>query len=75
MVACDVVLDEDGGVKIDSYINNLHPVKHAKLYPLIKRFIQISLPAWDMVYRWPTEFCIQRLSVGEARKICKVPGI
>ncbi|KAH8656354.1 hypothetical protein BGZ61DRAFT_570708 [Ilyonectria robusta] len=47
---CDVVLDNDGGVKIDSYINNLHPIKHAQLYPLIERFIAKALPAWDLVY-------------------------
>ncbi|ENH66085.1 hypothetical protein FOC1_g10008106 [Fusarium oxysporum f. sp. cubense race 1] len=43
---CDVDLT---GVhpRIDSYINNVHPAKHAELYPVIEKFIEKSLPAWD----------------------------
>lgn len=72
---CDVILD-GGKAKIDSYINNLHPVDHAHLYPIIERFIEKALPAWDIVYRWPSEFETQRLtalSVGYTE--CNVPEI
>ncbi|KAM4065941.1 WD40 repeat 2 [Hirsutella rhossiliensis] len=58
---CDVVLGEDGSAKIESYINNLHPVEHADLYLIINGFIEKALPAWDIVYRWVREFRVQRL--------------
>ncbi|KAM0460202.1 hypothetical protein ACHAPV_004991 [Trichoderma viride] len=71
---CDVALDGESA-KIDSYINNLHPVDHASLYPIIERFIEKSLPAWDVIYRWPTEFETQRLETKEAREECTTPEI
>lgn len=71
---CDVVLDGHSA-KIDSYINNLHPVDHADLYPVIERFIEKSLPAWDLAYRWPTEFKTQRLKTLDARATCSVPDV
>ncbi|KAK0760527.1 hypothetical protein N5P37_006721 [Trichoderma harzianum] len=71
---CDVVLDGQTA-KIDSYINNLHPVEHANLYPIIERFIEKALPAWDVIYRWPTEFEIQRLKTREARSKCTTSEI
>lgn len=67
---CDVSVNE-GRVKIESYINNLHPVKHAALYPIIEKFIEKALPAWDVVYRWPQEFEMQRLTIDHATKRCR----
>ncbi|KAK8932291.1 hypothetical protein VCV18_000825 [Metarhizium anisopliae] len=63
---CDVAIDEDGRATIESYINNLHPKDHAALYPVIGEFIQKSLPAWDLIYRWVKRFPVQRLT---ARKV------
>lgn len=71
---CDVTLD-GSSAKIDSYINNLHPVDHAQLYPIIERFIEKALPAWDVIYRWPTEFETQRITTTNARATCTVPDI
>lgn len=69
---CDVQLDpETGSAKICSYINNVHPVEQAALYPVIEAFIQKSLPAWDVVYRWPTEFATQRLRTEMSTIGCK----
>lgn len=72
---CDVAVSPEGKVKIESYINNLHPVHHAKLYPIIEQFIERSLPAWDMVYRWPTNFNMQRLESWSAHWKCRAPEI
>lgn len=72
---CNVALSQDGTPKITSYINNLHPVTHKDLYPVIERFIAKSLPAWDLVYRWPKEFRFQRLKAMNAEYTCKVPDI
>ncbi|EFY87261.1 hypothetical protein MAC_06709 [Metarhizium acridum CQMa 102] len=63
---CDVVIDENGRATIESYINNLHPKDHAGLYSVIEQFIQKSLPAWDLIYRWVKRFPVQRLT---ARKV------
>ncbi|KAF7543063.1 hypothetical protein G7046_g10066 [Stylonectria norvegica] len=71
---CDVDLTGENP-RIISYINNLHPVHHAALYPIIEKIIEKALPAWDVVYRWPKEFRVQRLVTKEARTDCSVPEI
>ena len=43
---CDVELTGDD-VKITSYINNLHPKVHPKLYSVIENFISKAIPLWD----------------------------
>lgn len=63
---CDVAIDENGQATIESYINNLHPKDHAALYPIIEKFIQKSLPAWDLIHRWVKRYPVQRLT---ARKV------
>jgi len=37
----------DGAVKITSYINNLHPVKHKALYSVLERIAAATLRVWD----------------------------
>ncbi|PVI05301.1 hypothetical protein DM02DRAFT_668503 [Periconia macrospinosa] len=43
----NVAFQADGTVKFTSYINNLHPVKHAGIYRTIEELITTSLPMWD----------------------------
>lgn len=43
----NVAFQENGSVKFTSYINNLHPVKHADIYRTIEELIKTSLPMWD----------------------------
>lgn len=43
----NVAFQQDGSVKLTSYINNLHPVKHKNVYATIERLIEKSLPLWD----------------------------
>ncbi|RGP77846.1 hypothetical protein FLONG3_4022 [Fusarium longipes] len=71
---CDIDLTGDHP-RIVSYINNAHPVKHAALYPVIEKFIEKSLPAWDVIYRWHTEFWIQRIVTSNVKFQCRVPEI
>jgi hypothetical protein len=64
---CDADLNpETGMVKIMSYINNLHPVQHAHLYPIIDQLIEKFLPAWDVIYNWEMQCLVQRLTTIEA---------
>ncbi|KAL7957747.1 hypothetical protein V8C34DRAFT_324929 [Trichoderma compactum] len=72
---CDVIVNENGHAKIDSYINNLHPVHHADMYAVIEKFIALALPAWDVIYRWPQEFWYQRISNQVINYDCTVPEI
>ncbi|PNY19946.1 Uncharacterized protein TCAP_07436 [Tolypocladium capitatum] len=72
---CDVRIDDAGRAKIDSYVNNLHPVEHVPLYPVIERFIERALPAWDVVYRWPKQFRFQRLQTRSAGPKCSTPAL
>lgn len=73
----DVTISKKGNARVDSYINNLHPVKDKKLYSIISKAINHALPAWDIVYRWPHQFSFQRIwGAGiearcEARRICR----
>ncbi|KAM3469603.1 hypothetical protein MY5147_006932 [Beauveria neobassiana] len=69
------VLITNGKVKIDSYINNLHPQEHLGIYSIIETLIEKSLPAWDLVYRWPDEFAHQRLVVKSVVPECQTPDI
>ncbi|KAH8887891.1 hypothetical protein GQ53DRAFT_808840 [Thozetella sp. PMI_491] len=41
--------EEGTGVKLTSYINNLHPEKHQDLYRTIEKFISLSIPLWNEV--------------------------
>ncbi|KPM39634.1 hypothetical protein AK830_g6934 [Neonectria ditissima] len=66
---CDVDLTGKQA-RIESYINNLHPTHHAALYPVIEKFIQKALPAWDVIYRWPEEFAVQRLVINVVGADC-----
>lgn len=43
----NVAFRDDGTVRFTSYINNLHPTKHADIYGTIEKLIETALPAWD----------------------------
>lgn len=45
----NVAFSGNDSVEITSYINNLHPVHHKSIYPVIEKFIAKSVPAWDLV--------------------------
>ncbi|KAJ2255392.1 hypothetical protein GGI13_001643 [Coemansia sp. RSA 455] len=42
-------VDDNGAVTIESYINNLHPVKHAALYPVIAGVFSKVVPLLEQV--------------------------
>ncbi|KAJ2135423.1 hypothetical protein IW139_000689 [Coemansia sp. RSA 353] len=42
-------VDDDGAVTIESYINNLHPIKHAAFYPTIARIFSNFVPMLEHV--------------------------
>ncbi|KAJ2258438.1 hypothetical protein GGI13_000611 [Coemansia sp. RSA 455] len=42
-------VDDNGAVTIESYINNLHPVKHAAMYPIIASVFSKFLPLLEQV--------------------------
>lgn len=42
-----VRLAEDGSAKITSYINNLHPSKHADLYVTLEQIVAATVPLWE----------------------------
>ena len=46
---CQVVFDDAQGVRITSYINNLHPRVYVKLYSTIEQVIVKCIPLWDKV--------------------------
>ncbi|KAG5638230.1 hypothetical protein H0H81_001104 [Sphagnurus paluster] len=45
---CDVeFVDDEGAVKIASYVNNLHPMHHRALYSVLEQLIQCTIPLWN----------------------------
>ncbi|KAF7982668.1 hypothetical protein HWV62_27131 [Athelia sp. TMB] len=44
---CEVEFKSDGGVKIASYINNLHPDKNKPLYAAIEKVIDKAIILWN----------------------------
>ncbi|KAJ1800288.1 hypothetical protein LPJ59_001211 [Coemansia sp. RSA 2399] len=47
MLPTDFHVNKEGKTQITSYINNLHPVKHKRLYPLIARIFAALVPALE----------------------------
>ncbi|KAG0333310.1 hypothetical protein BG004_000893 [Podila humilis] len=43
------VLDDKGKVQFESYINNLHPVEHQDLYPVLSEILEKFLPMFEDV--------------------------
>ncbi|KAL0575762.1 hypothetical protein V5O48_006205 [Marasmius crinis-equi] len=44
---CEVAIRGDEEVEITSYINNLHPRRHAALYRVLEKIIARTIPLWD----------------------------
>ena len=45
----DFLVDLDGSVRCLSYINNLHPVQHAAMYPLVEQVVARFVPLFERV--------------------------
>ncbi|KAJ1726882.1 hypothetical protein LPJ72_006176 [Coemansia sp. Benny D160-2] len=45
----DIRVDMDGSVVIKSYINNLHPTKHAAFYKTISKALEVVIPLAEQV--------------------------
>ena len=46
--------------RVVSYINNLHPVAHGNLYPIIEQIIDYAIPMWNLsLTKYTTEQRIQ----------------
>ncbi|KAK4456708.1 hypothetical protein QBC42DRAFT_351071 [Cladorrhinum samala] len=43
----EVAISDDGTAKITSYVNNLHPVHHKRLYPVLERIVTATVPLWE----------------------------
>ncbi|KAH7066433.1 hypothetical protein BKA63DRAFT_161543 [Paraphoma chrysanthemicola] len=48
---CNVKVTNGRDAKIQSYINNLHPVDHKPLYGVIEKIISQAIPFWNIVYQ------------------------
>ncbi|KAJ5175857.1 uncharacterized protein N7482_001734 [Penicillium canariense] len=62
---CDVEFTPDAGCRIVSYINNLHPVEHRRLYEIVEKIISQTIPIWNqtLAYRPFNQRRIQYQSV------------
>ncbi|KAG0049981.1 hypothetical protein BGZ83_005219 [Gryganskiella cystojenkinii] len=45
----DFEVSAEGKVKILSYINNLHPVQHAEMYPVLEEIFELFVPMFEQV--------------------------
>lgn len=46
---CNVSFPDDINAQIDSYVNNLHPLNHKALYPVLEELITRAVPLWNLV--------------------------
>ncbi|KAJ0400178.1 hypothetical protein ATCC90586_000785 [Pythium insidiosum] len=51
-IPSDFDIDDEGNVKIKSYINNLHPVHHQEMYQSIEHIFSGFVPMFDRVLSW-----------------------
>ncbi|KAJ5498470.1 hypothetical protein N7453_007521 [Penicillium expansum] len=58
----DVELTHNSGCTIVSYINNVHPVGHKRLYDVVEKIIACTIPLWDQSL---TEFYSYRINYRE----------
>ena len=62
----DFSVDDAGKVRIESYINNLHPTEHADLYPVLERLCELFLPMWERVLNYLKNPPPHRVNVGNS---------
>lgn len=48
---CNVSFPDGKNARIDSYINNLHPVDNKTLYGVIEKIITHAMPFWNVIYQ------------------------
>ncbi|KAJ8131740.1 hypothetical protein O1611_g1883 [Lasiodiplodia mahajangana] len=52
----DITWVPSGDMRIASYINNLHPEDHPKLYGVLEQFVTAAVPLWERcLYRYRNE--------------------
>lgn len=66
---CDVKFIEGDAVRITSYINNLHPVTHARLYSVLEKIIWRVVPLWNETLSWDDSFGRLRINVQDCEYI------
>ena len=66
---CDVKFIEGDAVRITSYINNLHPVTHARLYSALEKIIRRVVPLWNETLSWNDSFRRLRINVQDCEYI------
>ncbi len=42
----------DGTASLKSYVNSLHPIKHADLYPVLEKLVDCAIPLWNESLSW-----------------------
>jgi hypothetical protein len=63
---CNISFPDGENAKIDSYINNLHPVEHRDLYGVIEKIITKAVPFWNIVMQCHHQGILE----GEQRAEC-----
>ncbi|KAH9860678.1 hypothetical protein J1614_012010 [Plenodomus biglobosus] len=48
---CNVSFPDGENARIESYVNNLHPVDHKDLYQTLEKLVTKAMPFWNVVYR------------------------
>lgn len=43
----NLAFQDDGSVRLTSYVNNLHPTRYPDIYKTVERLIETVIPAWD----------------------------
>jgi len=73
---CDVEFADGNKAKIISYVNNLHPQRHADMYPVLEQLITAAVPLWHIVWKKTTKQDLrQRVTCDAIHRDCAIPDI
>lgn len=74
---CEVTFDGNHNASIVSYVNNLHPKRHADLYTAVERLITKTLPLWNTLWRLTRnkEWVRERCGCDTVLRVCTTPDL
>lgn len=48
-LSTDFTISSEGRVKFESYINNVHPIEHKVMYPVLEEILELFIPMFEDV--------------------------
>lgn len=74
LLPSNVAFEENGGgVRLTSYINNVHPVKYNEIYRTIETAITLAIPLWEQcMIEYKSSFSVQQSVGRETERFARI---